>query len=45
MPQLYNARRFDTDLTPFPTLVTIGAALAARPAFAAAAPEVQPDAE
>ena len=45
VPQLYNARRFDTDLTPFPTLVTIGAALAARPAFAAAAPEVQPDAE
>ena len=45
VPQLYNARRFDTDLTPFPTLVAIGAALAARPAFAAAAPEAQPDAE
>ena len=45
VPQLYNARRFDTDLGDFPTLVAIGAALAARPDFASAAPEVQPDAE
>jgi maleylacetoacetate isomerase len=45
VPQLYNARRFDTDLSPFPTLVAIGAALAARPDFASAAPEAQPDAE
>ena len=44
VPQLYNARRFDCDLAPFPTLVAIGAALAALPAFAAAAPELQPDA-
>lgn len=45
VPQLYNARRFATDLTAFPTLVAIGAALDALPAFAAARPEVQPDAE
>jgi maleylacetoacetate isomerase len=44
VPQLYNARRFDTDLSPFPTLVAIGAALDALPAFAAARPEAQPDA-
>jgi maleylacetoacetate isomerase len=44
VPQLYNARRFDTDLTPFPTLVAIGTALETLPAFAAARPEVQPDA-
>jgi maleylacetoacetate isomerase len=45
VPQLYNARRFDTDLGAFPTLVAIGAALAVRADFASAAPEVQPDAE
>jgi maleylacetoacetate isomerase len=44
VPQLYNARRFDTDLSPFPTLVAIGRALEALPAFEAARPEVQPDA-
>jgi maleylacetoacetate isomerase len=44
VPQLYNARRFDTDLSSFPTLVAIGAALDALPAFAAARPEAQPDA-
>lgn len=44
VPQLYNARRFDTDLAPFPTLVAIGDSLAKLPAFAAARPEVQPDA-
>lgn len=45
VPQMYNARRFQCDLAPFPTLVAIDAALRALPAFAAAAPEVQPDAE
>jgi maleylacetoacetate isomerase len=44
VPQLYNARRFDADLTPFPTLVGIGRALETLPAFEAARPEVQPDA-
>jgi maleylacetoacetate isomerase len=39
VPQLYNARRFDTDLTPFPTLVRIDAAAQALPAFADAHPD------
>ena len=45
VPQLYNARRFRCDLTPFPRLTAIGAALEALPAFAAARPEAQPDAD
>ena len=45
VPQMANARRFAVDLAPFPRLVEIDAALRALPAFAAAAPEVQPDAE
>ena len=44
VPQMFNARRFKTDLTPFPTLVSISTHLEALPAFAAARPEVQPDA-
>ncbi len=44
VPQMYNARRFDTDLTRFPTLVRIDAALTALPAFAKAHPDaVKPD--
>jgi maleylacetoacetate isomerase len=43
-PQMYNARRFNCDLTPFPTLVAINAHLESLPAFDAARPEVQPDA-
>ena len=38
VPQMFNARRFNTDLTPFPTLVRIAAGLEAEPAFAAAGP-------
>lgn len=45
VPQVYNARRFGTDLSPFPTLVAIDAHLNAMPEFHTAAPEVQPDAE
>ena len=45
VPQLANARRVDLDLTPFPTLIAIEAACLALPAFAAAAPARQPDAE
>lgn len=45
VPQMFNARRFKTDLTPFPTLTGISAHLEALPAFAAARPEVQPDAQ
>jgi maleylacetoacetate isomerase len=43
-PQMFNARRFKTDLTPFPTLTAISAHLESLPAFADARPEVQPDA-
>ena len=43
VPQMYNARRFACDLTPYPTLVRIAAGLEAEPAFAAAAPERQPE--
>jgi maleylpyruvate isomerase len=44
VPQLYNARRFSLDLTPYPTLTRVDAALAALPAFEAAHPDRQPDA-
>jgi maleylacetoacetate isomerase len=39
VPQMYNARRFDTPLTDFPRLVAIDAACTALPAFAAAHPD------
>jgi len=45
VPQLANARRVDMDLSPYPTLTRIEAACQALPAFAAAAPGKQPDAE
>jgi maleylacetoacetate isomerase len=45
VPQLANARRVKIDLAPYPTLTRIEAACLALPAFAAAAPERQPDAE
>ena len=45
VPQMANARRFAVDLAPFPRLVAIDAAVRELPAFAAAAPEAQPDAE
>jgi maleylacetoacetate isomerase len=45
VPQVANARRFDVDVTPYPTLTRIEAACKALPAFAAAEPERQPDAE
>jgi maleylacetoacetate isomerase len=38
-PQMFNARRFELDLAPFPTLVRIDAALQALEPFAAAHPE------
>lgn len=44
VPQVYNARRFNIDLSPFPTIVRIDAACLALPAFDAARPELQPDA-
>ena len=39
VPQMTNARRFDTPLEAFPQLLRIDAALRALPAFAAAAPD------
>ena len=44
VPQLYNARRFNCDLDPYPTLRAICGHLESLPAFAKAAPEAQPDA-
>lgn len=45
VPQLANARRVDLDLSPYPTLLRIDAACREIPAFAAAEPSRQPDAE
>jgi len=45
VPQLANARRVDMDLAPYPTLLRIDAECQRVPAFAAAAPAQQPDAE
>ncbi|WP_274572313.1 maleylacetoacetate isomerase [Neisseria leonii] len=45
IPQVYNARRFGIDLTAYPTIARIAAECTPLPAFAAAAPENQPDAE
>jgi maleylpyruvate isomerase len=44
VPQMANAYRFKVPVGAFPTLVRIDAAARALPAFAAAAPERQPDA-
>ncbi|OYW88779.1 MAG: maleylacetoacetate isomerase [Sphingobium sp. 32-64-5] len=44
VPQLYNARRVETDLSPFPALLDLEARLLQIPAFADAQPERQPDA-
>ena len=45
VPQMANARRFDTPLEAFPKLVRIDAVLAAMPAFAAAHPDAVKPAE
>ena len=44
VPQVWNARRFKIDLSPYPTITRIDAMCQAVPAFADAAPEKQPDA-
>ena len=44
VPQMASADRFGLDLAPYPRLRRIRAACEALPAFAAARPEVQPDA-
>lgn len=45
VPQVFNARRYDLDLSPYPTLTRIFAACMALPAFDRAQPDKQPDAE
>ena len=44
VPQIYNARRFDVDLSAFPQLLALDAACFEQPAFQQAAPDNQPDA-
>ena len=44
VPQLYNARRFNVDMSAFPTLTSVESELVSLPAFVAAHPDQQPDA-
>lgn len=44
VPQIFNARRFNVDISGFPTLIRISDHLQSLPQFAAAHPSVQPDA-
>lgn len=45
IPQIFNARRFGCDMSPYPTLCRIDEACRSLPAFQAAEPGRQPDAE
>ena len=45
IPQLYSARRFDMDLSPWTHLLAVEARAQAHPAFEAAHPDRQPDAD
>ncbi|HEY2068210.1 MAG TPA: maleylacetoacetate isomerase [Rhizomicrobium sp.] len=45
IPQMANARRVNLDLTPYPALTRVEATALAHPAFDAALPKNQPDAE
>ena len=45
VPQVYNARRFKLDLMKYPTIERIDRTCATEPAFKAAAPDRQPDAQ
>lgn len=45
VPQVYSARRFDVDLTPYPHILDIDARCAELAAFRQAAPDSQPDAD
>lgn len=45
VPQVFNARRFQVDMTPYPGIAAVDARLNALPAFDKAKPENQPDAE
>ena len=45
IPQIYSARRFNVPLDAFPRLLAVDSAAGAHPAFAAAHPDRQPDAD
>jgi maleylacetoacetate isomerase len=45
VPQVFNARRYKVDMAKFPKILAVDEACRQHPAFAAAAPAVQPDAE
>lgn len=45
IPQVYNARRFEIDLSDYPRIVAVDKACLALDAFTRATPEAQPDAE
>lgn len=45
VPQIYSAERFGVDLSPYPALVAAGERARSHPAFAAAHPDAQPDAD
>jgi len=44
IPQIFNARRFEVDMAPYPTLTAIETACNALQAFQMAQPSAQPDA-
>ena len=44
IPQIYSAKRFNVDMTPYPTIMRINEQCLSLPAFDAARPERQPDA-
>ena len=45
LPQVFNSRRYQLDLAPYPRLAAVARHLETLPAFADARPEAQPDAE
>jgi maleylacetoacetate isomerase len=45
VPQVYNAKRFNVNLSEFPTISRIYEALVELPEFISASPEKQPDAQ
>ncbi len=44
IPHVYSAKRFNVDMTPYPTIMRINEQCLSLPAFDAARPEMQPDA-
>lgn len=45
IPQIFNAQRFNVDMSPYPTLMAINQRCLELPEFIAASPAMQPDAE